>query len=118
IIIYAIGIGKAIEEELLEIASEPSYKHLFYAEDFTAMEDISEELKVRICEGPEPTTVEITDVLACPSLAIQHKYLFEDSHTHSTRTTANGKRAFSSYRVSWFYQETFPFWTARGSTSH
>ncbi|OXB61423.1 hypothetical protein ASZ78_004455 [Callipepla squamata] len=88
IIIYAIGIGKAIEEELLEIASEPSYKHLFYAEDFTAMEDISEELKVRICEGPEPTTVEITDVLACPSLAIQHKYLFEDSHTHSTRTTA------------------------------
>uniref|UniRef100_A0A669P7V8 Matrilin 2 n=1 Tax=Phasianus colchicus TaxID=9054 RepID=A0A669P7V8_PHACC len=51
IIIYAIGIGKAIEEELLEIASEPSYKHLFYAEDFTAMEDISEELKVQICEG-------------------------------------------------------------------
>jgi len=51
IIIYAIGIGKAIEEELLEIASEPSYKHLFYAEDFTAMEDISEELRVQICEG-------------------------------------------------------------------
>lgn len=51
IIIYAIGIGKAIEEELLEIASEPSYKHLFYAEDFTALEDISEELKVQICEG-------------------------------------------------------------------
>lgn len=51
IIIYAIGIGKAIEEELLEIASEPSYKHLFYAEDFTAMEDISEELRAQICEG-------------------------------------------------------------------
>lgn len=51
IIIYAIGIGKAIEEELLEIASQPSYKHLFYAEDFTALEDISEELKVQICEG-------------------------------------------------------------------
>ncbi|XP_055560947.1 matrilin-2 isoform X6 [Falco cherrug] len=112
IIIYAIGIGKAIEEELLEIASEPSYKHLFYAEDFTAMEDISEELRVQICEalkdsahqqdllsgrlpkmgpqpsGPESTTIAITDVIACPNLAIHHKYLFEDSHTHSTRTTA------------------------------
>uniref|UniRef100_A0A8C0BRP5 Matrilin 2 n=1 Tax=Buteo japonicus TaxID=224669 RepID=A0A8C0BRP5_9AVES len=89
IIIYAIGIGKAIEEELLEIASEPSYKHLFYAEDFTAMEDISEELRAQICEGPESTTIAITDVIACPNLAIHHKYLFEDSHTHSTRTTAS-----------------------------
>ncbi|EOA96036.1 Matrilin-2, partial [Anas platyrhynchos] len=113
IIIYAIGIGKAIEEELLEIASQPSYKHLFYAEDFTALEDISEELKVQICEamknsahqqdpssgrlrktgpqssGPESSTITITDVLACPNLAIHHKYHFEDSHTHSTRTTAH-----------------------------
>ncbi|NWQ75059.1 MATN2 protein, partial [Columbina picui] len=110
IIIYAVGIGKAIEEELLEIASEPSYKHLFYAEDFTAMEDISEELRAQICEalkesahqkdpssgklhktgsqpsGPESTTIAITDVIACPNLAIHHKYLFEDSHTHSTTT--------------------------------
>ncbi|NXM01655.1 MATN2 protein, partial [Tyrannus savana] len=108
IIIYAIGIGKAIEEELLEIASEPSYKHLFYAEDFTALEDISEELRAQICEalresphqqdsssgrlhktgpqpsGPESTTIAITDVIDCPHLAIHHKYLFEDSHTHST----------------------------------
>ncbi|NXW94130.1 MATN2 protein, partial [Alopecoenas beccarii] len=113
IIIYAVGIGKAIEEELLEIASEPSYKHLFYAEDFTAMEDISEELRAQICEalkesahqqdpssgklhktgsqpsGPESTTIAITDVIACPNLAVHHKYLFEDSHTHSTTTTGN-----------------------------
>ncbi|XP_010281503.1 PREDICTED: matrilin-2 [Phaethon lepturus] len=116
IIIYAIGIGKAIEEELLEIASEPSYKHLFYAEDFTAMEDISEELRAQICEalresahqqdpsskrlhktgpqpsGPESTTIAITDVIACPNLAIHHKYLFEDSHTHSTRTAAKASK--------------------------
>ncbi|NXE21475.1 MATN2 protein, partial [Ardeotis kori] len=116
IIIYAIGIGKAIEEELLEIASEPSYKHLFYAEDFTAMEDISEELRAQICEalkesahqqnsssgrlhktgpppsGPESTTIAITDVIACPNLAVHHKYLFEDSHTHSTRTTAKSSK--------------------------
>ncbi|NXP27324.1 MATN2 protein, partial [Scytalopus superciliaris] len=112
IIIYAIGIGKAIEEELLEIASEPSYKHLFYAEDFTALEDISEELRAQICEalrysphqqdpsserlhktgpqpsGPESTTIAITDVIDCPHLAIHHKYLFEDSHTHSTTAKA------------------------------
>ncbi|NWU54800.1 MATN2 protein, partial [Dromas ardeola] len=116
IIIYAIGIGKAIEEELLEIASEPSYKHLFYAEDFTAMEDISEELRAQICEalkesahqqdpasgrfhktgpqpsGPESTTIAITDVIACPNLAVHHKYLFEDSHIHSTRTTAKASK--------------------------
>ncbi|NWV56972.1 MATN2 protein, partial [Daphoenositta chrysoptera] len=108
IIIYAVGIGKAIEEELLEIASEPSYKHLFYAEDFTALEDISEELRAQICEalkdsphqqdassgrlrktgpqpsGPESTTIAITDVIDCPHLAVHHKYLFEDSHIHST----------------------------------
>ncbi|NXY58728.1 MATN2 protein, partial [Callaeas wilsoni] len=108
IIIYAIGIGKAIEEELLEIASEPSYKHLFYAEDFTALEDISEELRAQICEalkesphqqdasserlhktgpqpsGPESTTIAITDVIDCPHLAVHHNYLFEDSHIHST----------------------------------
>ncbi|NWR91700.1 MATN2 protein, partial [Furnarius figulus] len=112
IIIYAIGIGKAIEEELLEIASEPSYKHLFYAEDFTALEDISEELRAQICEalresphqqdpssgrlhktglqpsGPESTTIAITDVIDCPHLAIHHKYLFEDSHAHSTTAKA------------------------------
>ncbi|KFU96260.1 Matrilin-2, partial [Chaetura pelagica] len=120
IIIYAIGIGKAIEEELLEIASEPPYKHLFYAEDFTAMEDISEDLRAQICEalkesahqqdsssgrlhktgpqpsGPESTTIAITDVIACPNLAIHHQYLFEDSHTHSTRTTAYACLCFSA----------------------
>ncbi|KFP07525.1 Matrilin-2, partial [Calypte anna] len=114
IIIYAVGIGKAIEEELLEIASEPPYKHLFYAEDFTALEDISEELTAQICEalkesahqqdsssgrlrktGPQPsgsesTTIAITDVIACPNLAVHYKYLFEDSHTHPTGTTVDG----------------------------
>ncbi|NXA83191.1 MATN2 protein, partial [Thryothorus ludovicianus] len=113
IIIYAIGIGKAIEEELLEIASEPSYKHLFYAEDFTALEDISEELRAQICEalkesphqqdassesllksgpqpsGPESTTIAITDVIDCPHLAVHHKYLFEASHIHSTTAKAS-----------------------------
>lgn len=48
---YAVGIGKAIEEELQEIASEPATKHLFYAEDFSSMGQISAKLKQGICEG-------------------------------------------------------------------
>ena len=48
---YAVGLGKAIEEELQEIASEPTEKHLFYAEDFSTMGEISDKLQKGICEG-------------------------------------------------------------------
>lgn len=51
ITMYAVGVGKAIEEELQEIASKPTDKHLFYAEDFSTMGEISEKLKKGICEG-------------------------------------------------------------------
>lgn len=51
ITMYAVGVGKAIEEELQEIASEPTDKHLFYAEDFSTMGEINEKLKKGICEG-------------------------------------------------------------------
>ena len=51
ITMYAVGVGKAIEEELQEIASEPTEKHLFYAEDFSTMGEISDKLQKGICEG-------------------------------------------------------------------
>ncbi|XP_074919223.1 matrilin-2 isoform X5 [Chelonoidis abingdonii] len=114
ITIYAVGIGKAIEEELLEIASEPPDKHLFYAEDFSTMGEISEKLKKRICEaleesdphqdpltgrphkagphssGSERGSIAITDHLACSNFAVRHKYLFEEeSVSQSTARSAN-----------------------------
>ncbi|XP_068180137.1 matrilin-2-like [Antennarius striatus] len=47
--IYAVGVGKAIEQELREIASEPNDKHLYYAEDFQSLGEITKKLKSRMC---------------------------------------------------------------------
>uniref|UniRef100_A0A8C7CUL0 Matrilin 2 n=1 Tax=Oncorhynchus kisutch TaxID=8019 RepID=A0A8C7CUL0_ONCKI len=51
ITIYALGVGKVIEEELREIASKPDDKHLYYAEDFSNMGEITDKLKSRICKA-------------------------------------------------------------------
>ncbi|XP_043972270.1 matrilin-2-like [Gambusia affinis] len=48
--IYALGVGKAIEQELREIASEPAEMHLYYAEDFEKMGEITKKLKSRMCK--------------------------------------------------------------------
>ncbi|XP_036292491.1 matrilin-2 isoform X4 [Pipistrellus kuhlii] len=102
ITVYAVGVGKAIEEELQEIASKPTDRHLFYAEDFSTMGEISEKLKQGICEAleasdgsqdspagelpkrghqpteSEPVTINIQDLLSCSNFAVQHRYLFEE----------------------------------------
>uniref|UniRef100_A0A8D0BPW9 Matrilin 2 n=1 Tax=Salvator merianae TaxID=96440 RepID=A0A8D0BPW9_SALMN len=83
ITIYAVGIGKSIKEELQQIASDPPDNHVFHAEDFSAMEDISEKLQKSICEDPEAATLAITDVLSCSNFAVHHKYLFEQKPLQS-----------------------------------
>ncbi|KAG9469252.1 matrilin-2 [Eleutherodactylus coqui] len=51
ITIYAVGVGKAIDEELQEIASAPQEKHVIHADDFSSMGYITEKLKSSICDG-------------------------------------------------------------------
>lgn len=48
---YAVGVGKAVEDELREIASDPVEKHFFYTADFTAISQIAENLKLNVCAG-------------------------------------------------------------------
>ncbi|XP_061573879.1 matrilin-2-like [Cololabis saira] len=48
--IYALGVGKAIERELREIASEPEESHLYHAEDFKKMGEIAKNVKASICK--------------------------------------------------------------------
>nr|XP_021544362.1 matrilin-2 isoform X3 [Neomonachus schauinslandi] len=121
ITMYAVGVGKAIEEELQEIASEPTDKHLFYAEDFSTMGDISEKLKKGICEAledsdgsqdspagelpkrghqpteSEPVTINIRDLLSCSNFAVQHRYLFEeDNVSQSTQKLFHSTKSSGS----------------------
>ncbi|XP_027478621.2 matrilin-2 isoform X3 [Zalophus californianus] len=121
ITMYAVGVGKAIEEELQEIASEPTDKHLFYAEDFSTMGEISEKLKKGICEAledsdgsqdspagelpkrghqpteSEPVTINIRDLLSCSNFAVQHRYLFEeDNVSQSTQKLFHSTKSSGS----------------------
>ncbi|XP_004370807.1 matrilin-2 isoform X2 [Trichechus manatus latirostris] len=121
ITMYAVGVGKAIEEELQEIASEPTDKHLFYTEDFSTMGEISEKLKKGICEAledsdgsqdsparempkmvhqpteSEPVTINIQDLLSCSNFAVQHRYLFgEDNLSRSTQKLSQSTKASGS----------------------
>lgn len=51
ITMYAVGVGKAVEDELREIASEPVDKHFYYTTDFNAISTIAENLKLNVCPG-------------------------------------------------------------------
>ncbi|XP_005933024.1 cartilage matrix protein-like isoform X1 [Haplochromis burtoni] len=48
---YAVGVGNAVEDELKEIASEPTGEHYFYTADFKAMSQIAKKLQINVCNG-------------------------------------------------------------------
>ncbi|TKS71866.1 Matrilin-4 Precursor [Collichthys lucidus] len=70
ITMYAVGVGKAVEDELREIASEPLEKHFYYTTDFTAISTIAENLKLNVCPAAEESQgeIEVKDPCACESL--------------------------------------------------
>ncbi|TDH04218.1 hypothetical protein EPR50_G00149570 [Perca flavescens] len=51
---YAVGVGNAVEDELKEIASEPTGEHYFYTADFKAMTQIAKKLQINICQEEDP----------------------------------------------------------------
>ncbi|KAG9353419.1 hypothetical protein JZ751_018015, partial [Albula glossodonta] len=70
ITMYAVGVGKAVEDELREIASEPLDKHFFYTTDFTAINQIAENLKLNICAEESQGEIEVKDPCACESVTL------------------------------------------------
>uniref|UniRef100_A0A8C7CSK7 Matrilin 2 n=1 Tax=Oncorhynchus kisutch TaxID=8019 RepID=A0A8C7CSK7_ONCKI len=72
ITIYALGVGKVIEEELREIASKPDDKHLYYAEDFSNMGEITDKLKSRICKETLPQ-----DMCKCENMMLFQRQVSE-----------------------------------------
>ncbi|XP_067229900.1 matrilin-4 isoform X1 [Chanodichthys erythropterus] len=68
ITMYAVGVGKAVEDELREIASDPVEKHFFYSADFTAISQIAENLKLNVCAAESQGEIEVKDPCACESL--------------------------------------------------
>ncbi|XP_069352084.1 matrilin-4 isoform X2 [Eulemur rufifrons] len=69
IVMYAVGVGKAVEEELREIASEPAELHVSYSPDFSTMTHLLENLRGSICpeEGIGAGT-ELRSPCECESL--------------------------------------------------
>ncbi|XP_077433342.1 matrilin-4 isoform X2 [Vanacampus margaritifer] len=68
IVMYAVGVGKALEEELRQIASEPPEKHFYYASDFGAIGNIALNLKLNVCPEESQGELEVKDPCACENL--------------------------------------------------
>uniref|UniRef100_A0A5F8GBK2 Matrilin 4 n=1 Tax=Monodelphis domestica TaxID=13616 RepID=A0A5F8GBK2_MONDO len=68
IIMYAVGVGKAVEEELREIASDPPEQHVSYSPDFSTMTHMLENLKVNICPEEGKGATELRSPCDCDSL--------------------------------------------------
>ncbi|XP_069099927.1 matrilin-4 isoform X1 [Pleurodeles waltl] len=68
ITMYAVGVGKAVEDELKEIASEPVHKHFYYTSDFTAINHIAEDLKLNVCPEEGQGEVEVKNPCECENI--------------------------------------------------
>ncbi|XP_074867509.1 matrilin-4 isoform X2 [Carettochelys insculpta] len=68
ITMFAVGVGKAVEEELREIASEPVEQHFSYSTDFSTMTHIVDNLKVNICPEEGKGELEIQSPCECEAL--------------------------------------------------
>ncbi|CAM4548481.1 unnamed protein product [Lepidochelys kempii] len=68
ITMFAVGVGKAVEEELREIASEPAGQHFSYSADFSTVTQIADNLKVNICPEEGKGETEIRSPCECEAL--------------------------------------------------
>uniref|UniRef100_A0A8C9VE05 Matrilin 2 n=1 Tax=Scleropages formosus TaxID=113540 RepID=A0A8C9VE05_SCLFO len=74
ITMYAVGVGKAIEGELREIASEPDDMHLHYAKDFRRMDQVADKLKSRICAGGQLPLLTIVLSIYVPEKTLLYQF--------------------------------------------
>ncbi|PKK23754.1 matrilin 4 [Columba livia] len=68
IVMFAVGVGKAVEEELRAIASEPVEQHFSYSADFTTMTHLVENFKLNICPEESKGETEIRSPCECEAL--------------------------------------------------
>uniref|UniRef100_A0A8D2Q4F7 Matrilin 4 n=1 Tax=Varanus komodoensis TaxID=61221 RepID=A0A8D2Q4F7_VARKO len=68
ITMFAVGVGKAVEEELREIASEPVEQHFSYSADFNTMTHIVDNLKLNICPEEGKGETEFRSPCECEAL--------------------------------------------------
>ncbi|KAJ8387954.1 hypothetical protein AAFF_G00148880 [Aldrovandia affinis] len=70
---FAVGVGKAVERELLEIASKPLNDHYFYSSNFSAMTSIAQAIKNKFCHVEVKAEV-VEDPCKCEAqVAFQRK---------------------------------------------
>lgn len=94
IVMYAVGVGKAVEEELREIASEPAELHVSYSPDFSTMTHLLENLKGSICpEESISAGTELRSPCECESL------LEFQGHTLGTLESLSQKLAQMTARL-------------------
>ncbi|NXW89006.1 MATN4 protein, partial [Alopecoenas beccarii] len=68
IVMFAVGVGKAVEEELRAIASEPVEQHFSYSADFTTMTHLVENFKLNICPEESKGETEFRSPCECEAL--------------------------------------------------